>query len=103
MTPAQQRYIKNRARIIQAQKDRHQRDMECPTYAKLIAVRKTIDNLKRSIALYRTKIRLKQTELARWTWKKEELEMQWGHIRSSRKRAIAKTAETADNGRHRQK
>ena len=88
VAPDKLRFIKNRDAILQSAHERHQLYLNIfKFYKPLVKARKDVDNAKKSIELYRTKLQILYKRLYKLNRKKEELEIKFGKERGEWKRA----------------
>jgi hypothetical protein len=75
-----------RQKAIDRVKSTHAMNMALPVYRELRKMYTTIENYEISIELHRRKIKMFQQRLKKAIRKKEELQLEFGKIRSERKR-----------------
>ena len=75
-----------RAGCLARAKANHEKNLASAAYRELIATRKTIWQVKESVATFRAKIKALQQRLKTLTRRKEELELAFGQERAARKR-----------------
>jgi hypothetical protein len=87
-----ERYRKDpeyRRRMIDRSRKNHERNLESPTYRRLLKTRYQLYNFRESIRVYREKIEALQKRIFNVNLLKEKLELQFGQERAARKRENA--------------